>query len=53
MWPNSGNRVPGKKGVGVTKALAGYAKWFSTVVLPDRMFSTAASTQITTLQDAN
>ncbi|CAK7197945.1 hypothetical protein SEUCBS139899_000596 [Sporothrix eucalyptigena] len=34
MWPGSGNALPGKNGVGVTKALAGYAKWFTTVVLP-------------------
>ncbi|CAK7212297.1 hypothetical protein SBRCBS47491_001415 [Sporothrix bragantina] len=35
MWPGSGQTLPGASGVGVTKALAGYAKWFSTVVLPD------------------
>ncbi|CAK7227270.1 hypothetical protein SCUCBS95973_006483 [Sporothrix curviconia] len=35
MWPGSGNALPGKSGVGVARALAGYAKWFSTVVLPD------------------
>ncbi|KAK0733165.1 serine carboxypeptidase S28-domain-containing protein [Lasiosphaeria miniovina] len=34
VWPNSTNPVPGAKGVGVAKALEGYAKWFKEVELP-------------------
>ncbi|OTB03266.1 hypothetical protein M426DRAFT_322045 [Hypoxylon sp. CI-4A] len=35
VWPNSTNAVPGPEGVGLTKALDGYAKWFTEVELPD------------------
>ncbi|KIH92084.1 serine-type peptidase [Sporothrix brasiliensis 5110] len=35
VWDGSGNPVPGKSGVGVTKALAGYAKWTIDYLLPD------------------
>ncbi|KAI1399038.1 peptidase S28, partial [Hypoxylon fuscum] len=34
VWPNSTNPVPGPEGVGLTKALEGYAKWFKEVSLP-------------------
>ncbi|KAI0157148.1 peptidase S28 [Hypoxylon sp. FL1284] len=34
VWPNSTNAVPGEEGVGMTKALSGYAKWFTEVALP-------------------
>ncbi|KAL7907050.1 peptidase S28 [Trichoderma velutinum] len=34
QWPGSTGPVPGAKGVGLTKALAGYAKWFTTQSLP-------------------
>ncbi|KAI0383468.1 peptidase S28 [Hypomontagnella monticulosa] len=34
VWPNSTNKVPGPKGVGLVKALDGYAKWFTEVELP-------------------
>ncbi|RFU74516.1 peptidase s28 [Trichoderma arundinaceum] len=34
QWPGSTNPIPGPGGVGLKKALAGYAKWFSTVSLP-------------------
>ncbi|KAK0615372.1 peptidase S28 [Bombardia bombarda] len=33
-WPNSTNKVPGPKGVGIQKALNGYAKWFTELQLP-------------------
>ncbi|KAF1961954.1 hypothetical protein CC80DRAFT_401871 [Byssothecium circinans] len=32
--PNSTNQVPGPEGVGVEKALEGYAKWFTEISLP-------------------
>ena len=35
VWANSTKRVPGPRGVGVKKALDGYAKWFVEVQLPD------------------
>ncbi|KAK3935105.1 peptidase S28 [Diplogelasinospora grovesii] len=34
VWPNSTNPVPGPEGVGQCKALEGYAKWFTEVLLP-------------------
>ncbi|KAM0451596.1 hypothetical protein ACHAPV_009937 [Trichoderma viride] len=34
-WPNSTSPTPGAKGVGLTKALAGYAKWFTELSLPN------------------
>ncbi|EFX02097.1 serine-type peptidase [Grosmannia clavigera kw1407] len=34
VWPNSTNPVPGPEGVGVFRALDGYAKWFTQRVLP-------------------
>lgn len=34
VWPNSTNSVPGAKGVGLTKALDGYAKWFQEQAIP-------------------
>ncbi|OTA06942.1 alpha/beta hydrolase [Trichoderma parareesei] len=34
QWPGSTAPAPGKNGVGLTKALAGYAKWFTTLSLP-------------------
>ncbi|KAF3071047.1 putative serine protease K12H4.7 [Daldinia childiae] len=34
VWPTSTNPVPGPKGVGLAKALDGYAKWFTEVELP-------------------
>ncbi|CAJ2507165.1 Uu.00g083510.m01.CDS01 [Anthostomella pinea] len=34
MFPNSTHAVPGPEGVGLTKALAGYAKWFKEIQLP-------------------
>ncbi|KAK3395055.1 peptidase S28 [Podospora didyma] len=34
VWPNSTNKVPGAAGVGLFKALDGYAKWFKEVQLP-------------------
>ncbi|CAK7271425.1 hypothetical protein SEPCBS57363_004611 [Sporothrix epigloea] len=34
MWPDSSNALPGKEGVGVAKALEGYASWISTQILP-------------------
>lgn len=34
VWPNSTNKVPGPFGVGLAKALDGYAKWFTEVELP-------------------
>ncbi|KAI1437330.1 serine carboxypeptidase S28-domain-containing protein [Xylaria sp. CBS 124048] len=34
MWPNSTNKVPSAKGVGLIKALNGYAKWFTETYLP-------------------
>ncbi len=34
VWPNSTNKVPGARGVGLTKALNGYAKWFTETLLP-------------------
>lgn len=38
MWPDSGNALPGEEGVGVAKALEGYANWISTQILPGREF---------------
>ncbi|EAA29065.1 hypothetical protein GE21DRAFT_9703 [Neurospora crassa] len=34
VWPNSTNKVPGPLGVGIKKALDGYAKWFVEESLP-------------------
>jgi hypothetical protein len=34
VWPNSTNKVPGARGVGLTKALDGYAKFVREEVLP-------------------
>ncbi|KAL2132698.1 hypothetical protein VTI74DRAFT_3461 [Chaetomium olivicolor] len=34
VWPNSTNKVPGAGGVGLTKALDGYAKWVKEQLLP-------------------
>jgi hypothetical protein len=34
VWPNSTNKVPGAGGVGLTKALDGYVKYFTEQVLP-------------------
>ncbi|KAL6693328.1 peptidase S28 [Trichoderma pleuroticola] len=34
QWPGSTSPVPGARGVGLTKALAGYSKWFTTQSLP-------------------
>ncbi|KAI1826287.1 serine carboxypeptidase S28-domain-containing protein [Xylaria intraflava] len=34
VWPNSMNPVPDAHGVGLTKALNGYAKWFTESYLP-------------------
>ncbi|KAI0002342.1 peptidase S28 [Xylariaceae sp. FL0662B] len=34
VWPNSTKPAPGPEGVGLAKALAGYAKWFTEVELP-------------------
>lgn len=34
VWPNSTNTVPGAKGVGLTKALDGYAKYIKEETLP-------------------
>ncbi|SPQ26465.1 40fb040e-439d-4494-9381-05300f302a92 [Thermothielavioides terrestris] len=34
VWPNSTNKVPGPWGVGLSKALDGYAKYFTEEVLP-------------------
>ncbi|KAI1429081.1 serine carboxypeptidase S28-domain-containing protein [Xylaria sp. FL1777] len=34
VWPNSTNKVPGAGGVGLIKALDGYAKWFTETLLP-------------------
>ncbi|KAK4183238.1 serine-type peptidase [Podospora australis] len=34
VWPNSTSPVPGAKGVGLTKALEGYAKWFKEEAVP-------------------
>ncbi|KAL2022241.1 hypothetical protein VTK56DRAFT_5851 [Thermocarpiscus australiensis] len=34
VWPNSTNKVPGAKGVGLTKALEGYAKYMKEQVIP-------------------
>ncbi|KAK4231649.1 hypothetical protein QBC38DRAFT_200927 [Podospora fimiseda] len=35
VWPNSTNPVPGAKGVGLKKALDGYAKYMKEEVIPD------------------
>ncbi|KAI1264332.1 peptidase S28 [Xylariaceae sp. FL1019] len=34
VWPNSTNKVPSAKGVGLHKALEGYAKWWNEVEFP-------------------
>lgn len=34
VWPNSTNKVPGPLGVGLTKALDGYAKYVKDLVIP-------------------
>ncbi|KAI0019858.1 serine carboxypeptidase S28-domain-containing protein [Xylariomycetidae sp. FL0641] len=34
-WPNTSHPVPGPEGVGLTKALNGYAKWWIDLALPD------------------
>ncbi|AEO59356.1 hypothetical protein MYCTH_2307580 [Thermothelomyces thermophilus ATCC 42464] len=34
VWPNSTNKVPGPRGVGLTKALEGYAKYVKEQVIP-------------------
>ncbi|KAK3291587.1 peptidase S28 [Chaetomium fimeti] len=34
VWPNSTNKVPGARGVGLTKALEGYAKFVREEVIP-------------------
>ena len=34
VWPNSTNKVPGARGVGLTKALDGYAKYMKEEILP-------------------
>ncbi|KAK4150729.1 hypothetical protein C8A00DRAFT_36670 [Chaetomidium leptoderma] len=34
VWPKSNNTVPGAKGVGLTKALNGYAKYMTETVIP-------------------
>ncbi|KAI0886394.1 serine carboxypeptidase S28-domain-containing protein [Annulohypoxylon maeteangense] len=34
QFPNTTNAVPGPEGVGLAKALDGYAKWFLTIELP-------------------
>ncbi|KAI1321414.1 peptidase S28 [Xylariaceae sp. FL0255] len=34
QWPNTTEKVPGANGVGLTKALAGYAKWWNEVEFP-------------------
>lgn len=34
VWPNSTNKVPGPQGVGIKRALDGYAKWFVEESLP-------------------
>ncbi|KAI2620595.1 serine carboxypeptidase S28-domain-containing protein [Hypoxylon sp. NC1633] len=34
VWPNSTNKMPGPRGVGLAKALDGYAKWFTEYELP-------------------
>lgn len=34
VWPNSTNKVPGALGVGLLKALDGYAKWVKEELLP-------------------
>ncbi|KAJ4294699.1 hypothetical protein N0V88_004933 [Collariella sp. IMI 366227] len=34
VWPNSTNKVPGALGVGLVKALDGYAKWVKEELLP-------------------
>ncbi|KAL2162502.1 hypothetical protein VTH06DRAFT_7416 [Thermothelomyces fergusii] len=34
VWPNSTNEVPGPRGVGLTKALYGYAKYIKEQVIP-------------------
>jgi hypothetical protein len=34
MWPGSDQTTPGEKGVGLCKALNGYAKWSKEVMIP-------------------
>ncbi|KAI1192412.1 serine carboxypeptidase S28-domain-containing protein [Nemania serpens] len=34
VWPGSKNKVPSARGVGLSKALDGYAKWFTETYLP-------------------
>ncbi|KAI0389296.1 peptidase S28 [Xylariaceae sp. FL0594] len=34
VWPNSSNKIPGPEGVGLAKALDGYAKWWTELQLP-------------------
>lgn len=34
VWPNSTAKVPGKEGVGLTKALEGYSKYYREVMVP-------------------
>jgi hypothetical protein len=34
VWPNSTNEVPGARGVGLTKALHGYAKYIKQEFIP-------------------
>ncbi|KAI2634610.1 serine carboxypeptidase S28-domain-containing protein [Xylaria nigripes] len=34
VWPGSTNKVPDAQGVGLQKALSGYAKWFTEASLP-------------------
>ncbi|KAL2265025.1 hypothetical protein VTJ83DRAFT_7535 [Remersonia thermophila] len=34
VWPNSTNKVPGPRGVGLAKALEGYAKWMRDELIP-------------------
>ncbi len=34
MWPGSNNTAPGAGGVGLQKALNGYAKWIKDTIIP-------------------
>ncbi|KAH8895932.1 endoprotease endo-Pro [Thozetella sp. PMI_491] len=43
MWPNSNNREPGAHGVGLEKALVGYAKWTNELLIPGGKYYLAAT----------